>query len=32
VEPSPINMGANTEMAGEENMLINTGRFGIDPA
>lgn len=25
-------MGANTEMSGEENVLINTGRFGIDPA
>lgn len=31
-ESTPINMGANTEMSGEENVLINTGRFGIDPA
>jgi len=27
-EPS---LGAVPEMTGEENMLINRGRFGVDP-
>lgn len=30
--PAPVpSMGGNPDMIGEENVLINTGRFGVDP-
>lgn len=27
----PTSIGQDPAMAGEENLLINTGRFGVDP-
>jgi len=29
--PVPTSIGQDPAMAGEENLLINTGRFGVDP-
>mmetsp|Transcript_46761 Transcript_46761/g.39446 ORF Transcript_46761/g.39446 Transcript_46761/m.39446 type:complete len:202 (-) Transcript_46761:6-611(-) len=30
--PEPLMMGADPNFIGDENQLINTGRFGVDPS